>query len=502
MRITSAGTVSLAAALGQKINLYSGLNYDIGVQTSIMQFIVPSVGNAFGFGFGSTSSFTEWMRVIDGNVGIGVTNPGQALVVRREGDVRIYVEDDNASGRGGYLRSVTGGAVTLGTTSGVRDLVFAPDNSEKMRVTVGGNVGIGCTPSAFARFQASLATDRRFTAFANGADNAVGYLDDAGNWISTLVSGSPLRLGAGGAEAMRIVSGGNVGIGTTSPDVFGRGYSGRILGISSAGQSAIELNSATGSAAYFDMGVNAVRSGSIYADATTFEIGALTSSIDLGLTTNGVRRVTVGATTGNVGIGVTSVAGIFGATVRAFNAGSGATLQLGGTNVNAYFYVAEGSSVSAIGTSTNHPFFIFTNDAERMRITSGGNVGIGTTSPQQKFVVTGGANGFEFVPGGTGSGSTMQVYDRVAASYGGFTVDASALTVRGNASGIGLHVNASNNVGIGTNAQFGGGTIVLGLANATTNPTSNPTGGGVLYADAGALKWRGSSGTVTTIANA
>jgi hypothetical protein len=51
-------------------------------------------------------------------------------------------------------------------------------------------------------------------------------------------------------------------------------------------------------------------------------------------------------------------------------------------------------------------------------------------------------------------------------------------------------------------AAFGGGDGVIGIANAPTVPASNPSGGGVLYAEAGALKWRGSSGTVTTIAAA
>jgi hypothetical protein len=51
-------------------------------------------------------------------------------------------------------------------------------------------------------------------------------------------------------------------------------------------------------------------------------------------------------------------------------------------------------------------------------------------------------------------------------------------------------------------AAFGGGAGVLGIANATTAPTSNPTGGGILYVEAGALKYRGSSGTVTIIAPA
>lgn len=40
------------------------------------------------------------------------------------------------------------------------------------------------------------------------------------------------------------------------------------------------------------------------------------------------------------------------------------------------------------------------------------------------------------------------------------------------------------------------------VANATTVPSSTPSGGGYLYAEAGALKWRGSSGTITTIAAA
>lgn len=54
-----------------------------------------------------------------------------------------------------------------------------------------------------------------------------------------------------------------------------------------------------------------------------------------------------------------------------------------------------------------------------------------------------------------------------------------------------------------TSAQVGGGsTGVIGITNAGTVPTTNPSGGGVLYAEGGSLKWRGSSGTVTTIANA
>jgi hypothetical protein len=53
-----------------------------------------------------------------------------------------------------------------------------------------------------------------------------------------------------------------------------------------------------------------------------------------------------------------------------------------------------------------------------------------------------------------------------------------------------------------TTGSFGGGDGVIGIRNAATNPGSNPSNGGVLYAESGALKWRGSGGTVTTIAAA
>jgi collagen type VII alpha len=50
--------------------------------------------------------------------------------------------------------------------------------------------------------------------------------------------------------------------------------------------------------------------------------------------------------------------------------------------------------------------------------------------------------------------------------------------------------------------QAAGGTDVIYIANASGTPTSNPTGGGILYAEGGALKWRGSSGTITTLGSA
>lgn len=46
------------------------------------------------------------------------------------------------------------------------------------------------------------------------------------------------------------------------------------------------------------------------------------------------------------------------------------------------------------------------------------------------------------------------------------------------------------------------GDRVIFIANAATAPTASAVGGGILYCEAGALKYRGSSGTVTTLGNA
>ena len=74
------------------------------------------------------------------------------------------------------------------------------------------------------------------------------------------------------------------------------------------------------------------------------------------------------------------------------------------------------------------------------------------------------------------------------------TTSAGALTSR-------MRIDSTGNVGIGVSTFGTSAAKVLGLANATA-PSTSPAGMGQLYVEAGALKYRGSSGTVTTIANA
>ena len=64
-----------------------------------------------------------------------------------------------------------------------------------------------------------------------------------------------------------------------------------------------------------------------------------------------------------------------------------------------------------------------------------------------------------------------------------------------------LNLDTNGNIGIGVTAWGTSAVNVVGLKNATA-PTTSPAGMGQLYVESGALKFRGSSGTVTVIAPA
>jgi hypothetical protein len=102
---------------------------------------------------------------------------------------------------------------------------------------------------------------------------------------------------------------------------------------------------------------------------------------------------------------------------------------------------------------------------------------------------------------GAGSAiTTLCGLDIEALSVGGTNI---AIRTGANPCLLGGEVTHAANTSLGGGTgSYGGGAKVIFIANATTNPSTNPSGGGVLYVDSGALKYRGSSGTVTTIANA
>lgn len=64
-----------------------------------------------------------------------------------------------------------------------------------------------------------------------------------------------------------------------------------------------------------------------------------------------------------------------------------------------------------------------------------------------------------------------------------------------------MSVDGSGNIALmGAAGQFGNGTLVLSIPNASVVPTTNPTGGGVLYMQAGSAKVRTPSGNIVTYA--
>ena len=151
-------------------------------------------------------------------------------------------------------------------------------------------------------------------------------------------------------------------------------------------------------------------------------------------------------------------------------------------------------------TTGNNWYLQCSNDPVKrfVTVTMAGHVGIGTAAPSAPSAplhVKASADNTDAL---LVSGASVSQFMVLQSSASGGRIQ------HWNGGGFGnLILNpAGGNVGIWTATEFGIGAGVIGIGNCATVPTTNPVNAGVLYVQAGALKFRGSSGTVTTIANA
>ena len=175
------------------------------------------------------------------------------------------------------------------------------------------------------------------------------------------IDASRMQFWTNGNERMRIDSSGNVGIGTSSP--------GTKLDILGAGNPTITLR---GSDAAYSSILNLQAAG-----GGTSLINATGGSNALGLYTNTVERMRIDSS-GNVGIGTSSP-------LSRLTVSGGYFTQTNGTITT--FLGADGTG-SLFGTSTNHYLRFITNDTERMRIDTSGNLLVGGTSVLQSAKIT------------------------------------------------------------------------------------------------------------------
>jgi uncharacterized protein YaiE (UPF0345 family) len=444
----------------------------LNVQQVTSSIVYSSGSNIFGNDLGNTQQFTGSLQVsgsshyVLGNVGIGKTSPSFKLDILGSDNSQLRLDSSDALDTT-IIMDYNGG----GSTGRVRirnangNLAFNTANSaERMRITSTGNVGIGTASPAqkldvVGKFRV---TDDIILAQTNGRIDYDNGVTGALRFYSTSTA----------TERMRITSAGNVGIGTDSP--------GRLLTLNASIPVLQFTNPTTGVTQ--DDGLLIYQNGlnSIIENQEAGYLGFLTSATErLRITSDGgvlIGRTTQAFSPSTQGYMLSVGSSVTQAVIAL--AASGQTLGSGGV-----LYGLD-STRSFIVVRENLPLGFDTNDTERMRITSGGNVLIGTpTSNNHKLEIIGGAT----------SGLRIDVNSGVsgiAMSPGAeFNIDQPGV------GGGTFKINSSGNVGIGTAspsqrlhvANAAGGVVAFLQSTATNGePSLN-------------LEGRNSSGTVRSV---
>jgi hypothetical protein len=119
-------------------------------------------------------------------------------------------------------------------------------------------------------------------------------------------------------------------------------------------------------------------------------------------------------------------------------------------NTNTGFVLRYTPNLTLLGNNFNQPLALLTNNTEKMRIDSSGNVGIGTTTPSQKLDVR--RAGTAGVIANFTDGTAQSLHMTTGSGYFGFlNPNNGALTFRNSTdTGEYARIDTSGNVGIGT----------------------------------------------------
>jgi hypothetical protein len=269
--------------------------------------------------------------------------PLKRLDIAYNGDISFY--DDTGTSQSLYWDASTE-RLGIGTTSpsATLDLVSSGTNSQSL-LDLNSASGI----------RAKVATDAQ--------DDAYMYLYDSADALKVAFRTD--------GNNSYIAGGGNVGIGTSSPNAS--------LSISK------QTTVLSGTGNTYGLHLYPTSSGAVYVDALT----GSTSNTDLKLRSSGGTVTTfqtggserMRLTSTGLGIGTTSPASALDVSAAS---GADSVLSLTSTGIQRHQIIQKGTGDGSL------TFYNQTAAAERMRITSGGLVGIGTTSPAS--LVAGGSS--------------------------------------------------------------------------------------------------------------